>query len=110
MLKSSSFEGMKTEETTIISRGVRIEGKVSSDGNITVDGNIKGDIICQNNVSIGEEGHVDGSITANIITIGGNVVGTINAKDKLALESKGNLKGDVLTKTLVVEAGAKFDG
>lgn len=110
MLKSSSMEGARSEETTIISRGVKIEGKITSDGNIRVDGDIKGDIISQNNVTVGESGQVNGQINANVITIGGKVLGTVTAKEKLALESKGNLKGDILTKILVVEAGAKFDG
>ena len=110
MLKSSSMEGPRSEETTIISRGVKIEGKITSDGNIRVDGDIKGDIVSQNNVTVGESGQVNGQINANVITIGGKVVGTVSAKEKLALEAKGNLKGDILTKTLVVEAGAKFDG
>jgi len=110
MLKSSSTEGARSEETTIISRGVKIEGKIATDGNIRVDGDIKGDIISQNNVTVGESGQVNGQINANVITIGGKVVGTVTAKEKLALESKGNLKGDILTKILVVEAGAKFDG
>ena len=110
MLKSSSMEGPRSEETTIISRGVKIEGKITSDGNIRVDGDIKGDIISQNNVTVGESGQVNGQINANVITIGGKVIGTVSAKEKLALEAKGNLKGDIFTKTLVVEAGAKFDG
>ena len=110
MLKSSSMEGPRSEETTIISRGVKIEGKITSDGNIRVDGDIKGDIISQNNVTVGESGQVNGQINANVITIGGKVVGTVSAKEKLALEVKGNLKGDIFAKTLVVEAGAKFDG
>ena len=110
MLKSSSMEGPRSEETTIISRGVKIEGKITSDGNIRVDGDIKGDIISQNNVTVGESGQVNGQINANIISIGGKVIGTVSAKEKLALEAKGNLKGDIFTKTLVVEAGAKFDG
>jgi cytoskeletal protein CcmA (bactofilin family) len=110
MLKSSSMDGIRPEETTLISRGVQIEGKVSSDGNIIVDGRVKGDILCQKNVSIGEGGQVNGHISANIIIIGGNVVGTVTAKEKLALEPKGNLKGDISAKILVVEAGAKFNG
>jgi len=110
MLKSSSTEGVRSEETTIISRGVKIEGKITSDGNIRVDGEIKGDLISQNNVTVGENGHVNGQINANVITIGGKVVGTVSAKEKLALESKANLKGDVFTKILVVEAGAIFEG
>jgi cytoskeletal protein CcmA (bactofilin family) len=110
MLKSSSMEGSRSEETTIISRGVKIEGKITTDGNIRVDGDIKGDIISQNNVTVGESGQVNGQIIANVITIGGKVIGTVTAKEKLALESNANLKGDILTKILVVEAGAKFEG
>ena len=110
MLKGSSYEGVKSEETTIISRGVKIEGKIASNGNIRVDGDIQGDIQSQSNVSVGENGSVNGQINADMITIGGKVTGTVRAKEKLVLDSKGNLKGDIFTKILVVEEGAKFDG
>lgn len=99
-----------SEEITIISNGVKVEGKVSSDGSIRLDGTIQGDINCQGNVTIGDQGEVFGKVDGKIITIGGKVEGIINAKEKLILESKADLKGDVFTKILVVEAGARFDG
>jgi cytoskeletal protein CcmA (bactofilin family) len=110
MLKNESYGGVKSEETTIISNGVKIEGKITSSGNIRVDGEVLGDIISQSNVSVGENGQVNGQINAEVITIGGKVSGTVKAKEKLVLDSKGNLRGDIFTKILVVEAGAKFDG
>lgn len=99
-----------SEEITIISYGVKVEGKVSSNGSIRLDGTIQGDIICQGNVTIGESGEVFGKVNGQSITIGGKVEGMINAKEKLMLESKADLKGDIFTKILVVEAGARFDG
>jgi len=99
-----------SEDITIISHGVKLEGKISCDGNIRVDGTIQGDINSQGNVTIGEQGEVIGQVNGQIIIIGGKVKGMINAKDKLTLESKANLKGDVFTKILVVEAGARFEG
>ncbi|HSW55826.1 MAG TPA: polymer-forming cytoskeletal protein [Ignavibacteriaceae bacterium] len=108
-MKSKTMNG-DSEEITIISNGVKVEGKVSSDGSIRLDGTIQGDINCQGNVSIGEQGEVFGKVDGKIITIGGKVEGMINAKEKLILESKADLKGDVFTKILVVEAGARFDG
>jgi len=99
-----------SEEITIISHGVKVEGKVSSNGSIRLDGTIQGDIVCQGNVTVGEQGEVYGKVNGQSITIGGKVEGTVNAKEKLILESKANLKGDMFTKILVVEAGAKFDG
>jgi cytoskeletal protein CcmA (bactofilin family) len=98
------------EQVTIIGTGVVIEGKLSSTGDVRIDGNVKGDIKASGNVTVGESGEVDGQILADIITLGGKVTGSINAKDKLVLESKAALKGDIVTKILVVEAGAKFDG
>ena len=97
-------------DITIISHGVKLEGKISSGGSIRVDGVIQGDILSQGNVTVGEQGDVNGQINATSVTVGGKVVGTVNAKEKLIMESKANLKGDIFTKILVIEAGARFDG
>jgi cytoskeletal protein CcmA (bactofilin family) len=110
MLKGTSYEGAKTDETTIIGRGVKIEGKLSSSGDIRVEGNVEGDITSQGAVVIGSNGRVNGQVNAESITIGGNVNGTVRAKEKLVLDSNGNLKGDIFTKTLLVDAGANFNG
>jgi cytoskeletal protein CcmA (bactofilin family) len=110
MLKSTSYDGTKSEEATVISRGVKIEGKLSCSGNIRLDGEVQGDISSQGIVIIGENGGVNGQINADSVTIGGKVTGTIRAKDKVVLEAKATLKGDIITKTLLVEAGAIFNG
>ena len=110
MLNNTQFGGAKSEDTTIISYGVKIEGKVKSNGNIRVDGEIQGDILSKGNVTIGARAQVNGQINAEAITIGGKVSGTVRAKEKLILDAKGNLIGDIFTKILVVEAGAKFEG
>ena len=110
MLSSTKSESIKSEETTIISNGVKIEGKITCSGNIRVDGEIQGDILSQSNITIGELGKVNGQINGEAVTIGGKVSGTVIAKEKLLLDSKGNLKGDIYTKNLSIEAGAKFDG
>ena len=110
MLKSTSYEGNRSEEATVISRGVKIEGKLSCSGNIRLDGEVQGDISSQGIVIIGENGGVNGQINADSVTIGGKVTGTVRAKDKVVLEAKANLKGDIITKTLLVEAGAIFNG
>jgi len=109
ILKTKPMNGT-TEDITIISNGVKIEGKVSSTGSIRVDGILQGDLNASGNVTVGQQGDIKGEIVADIVTIGGKVVGTINAKEKTVLESNCTLKGDILTKVLVIEAGANFDG
>jgi len=110
MFNNTQFGSSKSEETTIISRGVKIEGKITSSGNIRIDGELQGDIFCKSNITIGEDAKVNGQINAIVITIGGKVSGIVRAKDNLILDSKSNLKGDIFTKNLVIEEGAKFDG
>lgn len=108
-MKPKNFEN-GTDEVTIISSGVVIEGKLSSKGNVRVDGVVKGDVNVSGNVTIGESGDINGEINADVITVSGKIVGKLNAKEKVVLESKAMLKGDLVAKILVVEAGAKFDG
>jgi cytoskeletal protein CcmA (bactofilin family) len=103
-------ENVGKDEVTIIGAGVVLEGKLSSNGNIRVDGAINGDITANGNVTVGESGEITGEIKAEVISIGGKVTGGIHSKEKAVLESKAVLKGDIVTKILVVEAGAIFDG
>ena len=100
----------ESEELTIISHGVKLEGKISSSGSIRVDGIVQGDVISEGNVSVGEQGEIIGQVNGQSITLGGKVSGMVNAKEKVTLEAKANLKGDIFTKILVIEAGARFDG
>ena len=75
MLKNLSPEERRSEETTIISAGVKIEGKVKSNGNIRVEGQIEGDIESRGSVVIGGNGEVNGQISAELISIAGSVTG-----------------------------------
>lgn len=110
MLKNTSYDGAGSDEATVISKGVKIEGKLSCSGSIRIDGDVQGDITSDSNVVVGENGRVNGQINADSITIGGQVTGTVRAKEKLVMDSKGNLKGDIITKILLMEAGAIFNG
>jgi cytoskeletal protein CcmA (bactofilin family) len=108
-LKMKSAE-IGRDEITTISGGVIIEGKLTSNGNVRIDGRVNGDINANGNVIIGDSGEVNGEVNADVINLGGKVTGTVNAREKLVLESRSILKGDLITKILVIEAGAYFEG
>ncbi len=70
MLNNRQLGNSKSEETTIISKGVKIEGKITSSGNIRIDGEIQGDIFTKNLV-IEEGAKFDGKCkTGDSIDIG----------------------------------------
>lgn len=109
-MKSIYGDSVKSDETTIISNGVKIEGTITTNGNIRVDGEIKGDIISENSITVGEAGMVNGKINASVISIGGNVTGSVTAKEKLTLSSRGKINGDIIVKALIIEDGGSFNG
>jgi cytoskeletal protein CcmA (bactofilin family) len=109
-MKSKTNGNTTMEEVTIISSSVIIEGKLTSNGNVRIDGVVKGNVEAKGNLTVGETGNIQGDINADSVTVGGKVEGVINAKDKITLESKAFLKGDLVTKVLVVDAGAIFEG
>lgn len=110
MKTKSNNEIIGQDAVTIISNGVVLEGKIKSNGNLRIDGTVNGNINANGNVTVGENGEVNGEINANVIVLGGKIVGTVSAKEKVVLESTTNLKGDIVTRILVVEEGAVFDG
>ncbi|MCX6171095.1 MAG: polymer-forming cytoskeletal protein [Ignavibacteriales bacterium] len=99
-----------TEDVSIISSGVKIDGNLYSDGNVRIDGSIKGNISVSGNLTIGDVSEIYGEVKAKNITMSGKVLGKINSLEKLKLESKAYLKGDLITKFLIIEEGAHFEG
>ena len=98
------------EDVSIISSGVKIEGNLFSLGNVRIDGSVLGNVTVNGNLTIGDSSELNGEIKANNITMSGKIIGKVNAQEKLKLESKSVLKGDLITKYLVVEEGALFEG
>ena len=99
-----------TVDVSILSSGVKIEGKLYSEGNMRIDGKVFGDVTVNGNLTLGDASTVEGEIKAMNITISGKVEGTVEANEKVILESGSSLVGDLMAKILVIEEGAKFDG
>ncbi|OGU53912.1 MAG: cell shape determination protein CcmA [Ignavibacteria bacterium RBG_13_36_8] len=107
---SQKRNSSSAEDVSILSSGVKIEGKLYSEGNVRIDGKLVGDIIVNGNLTLGEGSELSGKVKAQNIAISGKLEGIVTASEKLILESKAVLKGDISTKILIIEEGAKFDG
>ncbi|MBK8943720.1 MAG: polymer-forming cytoskeletal protein [Ignavibacteriae bacterium] len=99
-----------SEDVSILSDGVNIEGKITSNGNVRIDGKINGDVIVKGNLTLGPSAEIKGQVSAKNMTASGKVDGILKIEEKLTLEASSNIKGDIITKILVVVEGAKFDG
>ena len=95
---------------TIIGEGTRILGTLHCKTLLRVDGVIEGDVISDSKVVVSEKGLIKGNISAENFTLGGELTGNAKVRGKAEILSTGKLYGDILTKTLIMDESAVFDG
>lgn len=93
-----------------IGSGTILEGSLTTSGNLRVDGKIIGDVHTDAKMVQGETSMIQGNIKAHSADIGGKIKGKVEVQDVLVLEPNSVIKGDIVTKRLIVESGAKFNG
>lgn len=93
-----------------LTAGSKIVGNITADSDFRIDGLIEGDLQCTGKVVIGEAGRVKGTISCQNAEILGLMEGKITCSQQMSLRASGKIQGDVLTKTLIVEPGAIFNG
>ena len=93
---------------SILGSDLTITGDIKSDGDIQSDGRLEGNVKA-GNVTIGEQGAVNGKITAESVHIRGKVTGKISA-NSVDLSETANVQADLVQDQLVIANGAFFDG
>ncbi len=93
----------KSENISIIDKGLTAEGTISCKGRLIIKGIIKGTLVGET-VIIAKEGAVYADTKVVSMTIGGKFEGEVKASELIIL-STGNCAGKVVCKKFVVEAG-----
>jgi cytoskeletal protein CcmA (bactofilin family) len=96
--------------TGFIEQGVRFEGKLEVTGIFRIDGELKGTVISEQILVLGENARVEGQIEGNQVLISGRFDGTIFAKAKVEIQSKAIVTGEIYSRCLVIHPGGVFDG
>ncbi|CAM3990462.1 polymer-forming cytoskeletal protein [Cohnella lubricantis] len=95
---------------TLIGEGSTFEGKIRSRASVRLEGEITGDLECEGDVIIGEEGIARSNVTARNVVLAGKVHGNITARGKLTIKSSGHLSGNLSAAELAIESGGFFKG
>ena len=104
-------KGASSEEWTgFIDQGVALEGTLTVTGTFRINGNVKGNIISEQTVILGEGAKVEGQIEGNRVVISGRFDGVIFAKGRVEIEAKGVVTGEVHSPCMVIDPGGIFDG
>ena len=75
-----------------------------------IDGFLDGEIQTKGQVIIGEDGLLQGTITAGTVISSGRIKAKVTAIERVQLMKKATLIGEVLTPVLIMEEGAKLQG
>jgi cytoskeletal protein CcmA (bactofilin family) len=93
-----------------IDEGSEVLGELRFRNTFRVDGRVKGRIVSENNLIVGETGDVEAEIDCGVISIRGKVVGQVRARQSIELLSGSQVFGTLSTPKLSVEEGALFQG
>lgn len=93
---------------SILGRDLIITGDIKTDGDIQIDGRLDGNIKA-GNVTIGEQGAVNGKIVSQTCHVRGKVTGKIDSTI-IDIADTGNVQADLLQDQLTIANGAFFDG
>jgi len=96
--------------SSVISRGICIEGELEGNENLLIEGRVKGRIQSTGNVIVAAGGHVEAVIEARNITIQGRVNGNVEAQEAVEIQKKGVLIGDCRARSIQIREGARFEG
>jgi len=107
-MKSNSFAG--DDNITLLAKGVMLKGEIHVEGTVRIDGRLDGEIQTKGQVIIGEDGLVQGTITAGTLISSGRIKAKVTAFERVQLMKTATLIGEVLTPVLIMEEGAKLQG
>jgi cytoskeletal protein CcmA (bactofilin family) len=98
------------EFTTHINEGTEIEGKVTFSGTVLLNGRVRGEIISNDILIVGEKGVVNASIRANVVELSGEVIGNVVATERIELRANCRVYGDIEAPVVIIDEGALLEG
>lgn len=99
-----------TERMSILPPTLRFKGELSADEDLLIQGQIEGTIKHTQRVTVGKEGKVKASISAQVIKVEGTVEGDLHAERSVYVEDSGNLRGNIHAPSVCLVEGSKFNG
>jgi cytoskeletal protein CcmA (bactofilin family) len=98
------------EWSGFLDQRVRVEGKLELPGTFRLDSRLRGSIVSEEMLILGETSAVEGEIDAKAISVAGRFEGRIQARAKVEILAKAVVTGEIQTPCLMIEPGAMVDG
>ncbi|WP_408071914.1 polymer-forming cytoskeletal protein [Butyrivibrio sp. JL13D10] len=97
--------------TSFIAAGAIIDGPFTAKESTRIDGTINGNVSVNGSLIVGQEGKINGAVSAINLFLAGEINGNVTASTgKVEISDTGKLIGDLSAKTLVIDENAVFQG
>lgn len=93
-----------------LGEGTEFKGVLSFEGTVRIDGTLEGEILGEDLLIVGEPAVVKAEIDVGTAVVSGHVTGSIRARHRVELLAPSSVTGTIRTPSLVVAAGATFNG
>jgi cytoskeletal protein CcmA (bactofilin family) len=109
LFKNQHDKAINDPTTTIITQHSKITGDFTIKGNLHLDGSIHGNINCENTITVGKNGNMNGEVISKSFCLSGQFEGVCHTKH-MEILTGGVFKGSLYTDELVIEKGGHFLG
>jgi cytoskeletal protein CcmA (bactofilin family) len=106
------LKGLATSEDLngFMDQGTEFLGELRFRDTMRIDGRLKGKIVSDNTLIIGESGQVEAEIDCGVVSIRGTVSGRVHGRQRIELLAGAKVQATLISPKLVIEDGAFFQG
>ena len=98
------------EYTSHVNEGTEIDGKITFTGTVLLNGRVRGEIVSNDTLVVGEKGVINASIRSGVVEVAGEVMGNIMATERIELHASCRVYGDIEAPVVTIEEGALLEG
>ena len=99
----------RSDDVSVVGRGARIEGTLTSAGSLEIHGRLTGAITVEGDVSVAAGSEVRADINAHTISLAGRVKGNLTAPGSVVLPAQSRVEGDVRAQDVTVHGAVTGD-
>jgi len=105
------IKGLTAEELNgFMDASTEFHGELRFQNTFRVDGKVKGRIVSENTLIVGESGQVDAEVECGVVSIRGTVSGRVQGRERIELLAGSRVQATLVSPRLVIEEGAFFQG
>jgi cytoskeletal protein CcmA (bactofilin family) len=104
------IKGLAEDLNGFLDEGTEFIGELRFRDTFRVDGRVKGKIVSDNTLVVGETARIEADIDCGIVSIKGSVTGNVQGRQRVELLAGAKVQGSLASPRLVIEEGAFFQG